>query len=92
MIANRIRSFFGRLGLARQQELAALRAEIAQHRHASSLYASLHGADLNPGANLDTRAWKMFVNLDSDYRALEKECVELRHQNAEYARLLLARF
>lgn len=78
---NRVRAFFGRRRLSRQQELSALRAEVSQHRHASALYASLHGADLQPGANLDTRAWKMFVNLDSDYRALEKENSELRIKN-----------
>jgi hypothetical protein len=51
-------------------------AELANSRGA--LLASLHGADFRPGANMDTELAKRFAELDKDYRALEKECGELR--------------
>jgi hypothetical protein len=51
-------------------------AELVNNRRA--LLASLHGADFRPGANMDTELAKRFAELDKDYRALEKECSELR--------------
>lgn len=83
---NRIRAFFGRRFLTRGQELAALRTEIGQHRHAAALYASLHGADLRPGANCDTELHHKFVQLDNDYRALEKLYADISYQNMELTR------
>ena len=83
---NRIRAFFGRRRLARSQELEALREEVRQYRHAAALYASLHGADLRPGANCDTELHHKFVQLDKDYMALEKQYADISYQNMELAR------
>lgn len=54
------------------------------HKHEAlreqyALLSSLHGAD-GPatGANCDSELMKKFVALEADYRALEKECAELR--------------
>lgn len=81
MIVNRLLGFFGRRHLRLSQENAASRREIEQRRHTAALYASLHGADLNPGANCDTELHHKFVALENDYRALEKEVSALRIQN-----------
>lgn len=87
MIVNRIRAFFGRRKLTLAQENAALCARIEKYQHVATLFRSLRGADASM-ANLDTAAWKMFANLEQDYKALEKENNRLQSENMTLAREL----
>lgn len=47
----------------------------------------MRGADAST-ANLDTAAWKMFANLEQDYKALEKANNRLQSENMTLAREL----
>lgn len=85
MIVNRIRAFFGRRKLTLAQENAALRA--ISRRPLIQLFRSMRGADAST-ANLDTAAWKMFANLEQDYKALEKANNRLQSENMTLAREL----
>ena len=87
MIVNRIRAFFGRRKLTLAQENAALRAKLELFRRPIQLFRSMRGADAST-ANLDTAAWKMFANLEQDYKALEKANNRLQSENMTLAREL----
>lgn len=69
-----------------KNEVARQRQTITEQGAELAQYRSLHGADMCPGANLDTGAWRMFADLDADYRALEKTATVLRRENLTLAR------
>lgn len=86
MIVNRIRAFFGRRKLTLAQENARA-AKALTRRPLIQLFRSMRGADAST-ANLDTAAWKMFANLEQDYKALEKANNRLQSENMTLAREL----